>query len=513
MRYKGKILTMIGFLPLLALAGCGNATGDNNAGQEINGILTVAMGANPVTLDPSAHTDAPSRIVIGQIFDTLLNVDEDLEIVPGLATEWERIDELTVKFTLRDDVYFHNGEPFTAEDVKFSLSRAQASPMIASLAGDIDPDGFTILNDHQIKVSTTIPLSPFLLRMTHPALSMMNESAVVEAGEFVAQSPVGTGPFRFLEWSPGESIMLEAFENYYLGRPASDGLTLRIINEPSGRIIALETGEVDIALDVSSADIARVQDDSNLQLMRQLNFGISYMGFNNSREPFDNVLVRQAISYAIDVPSLVEILNEGVGVVARGAMNQRTWGFNDDIQPREFNPERARELLAEAGLEDGFSTTISSNSESAIRISKATVIANQLREIGIDAEIVTMDWGTYLEAMSNGDHDMFLLGWSNPLGDPDNALFPMFHTQQAGLGNNHGRFSNERVDEILELTTRTFDNAERLALFHEAQEILFEEAPWVFLDNTETIVAVSNNVEGFWLRNSGRFFFSDVYVD
>lgn len=504
----------------LFVTACGSETsGDagSNGGTETSqqDRLVVAQNADAVSLDLHASNDSNSSLINVQIFETLVTQDVNMEINPGLATDWRQIDELTWEFDLKEGVTFHNGEPFTADDVYFTLQRALRSPNVAVIVDQIDPDGIEVIDEHTIRISTIQPFAPILSHLAHSATGIMSEVAVTEMeadGTNVGQNPIGTGPFEFVRWQAGDFVELRRFEDYHGDKPVFSELVIRTITEGNNRSIELETGAVDISLSIQAMDRNRIDADDDLQLLATKNLSTTYVGFNLNKEPFDNVLVRQAINYAVNSQAILDHVLDGVGEVSRGPIGANVWGSNTDEAIYEWNLERAKELMAEAGFPDGFSTTIwTSNSATTVDI--VTAIAAQLREIGISVEIQQFEWGAYIDALATGDHEMFIMGWGSVTGDADYGLFPLFHSSVPAEAGNRTFFANDRVDELLQQGRSTTDEAERLEIYAEAQAIIVEEAPWIFLVTGEVSAGLQGNIRGFQLNPANHHRFAGVYFE
>ena len=510
---KKKFLTL-GVLATMSLfsVACGS---DTSTGAGERDRLIVAQGGDAVSLDLHAANDSSSSQVTAQIFETLIRQDENMQLVPGLAKEWRQIDELTWEFDLLEGVKFHNGETLTANDVAFTLKRAVEAPQIAAIVSEIDPEGIKVIDDHTIQISTFEPFAPILAHLAHTVTGIMSEVAVteMEAEDInVGQNPIGTGPFEFVSWNAGDQITLKRFEDFHGEAPAFNELVIRVITETSNRFIELETGAIDVALNVGPSDLPRFETNDNLTLLTGANLSTAYIGFNMNKEPFDDVRVRQAINYAVDVEAIVNHVLDGVGEVAQGPIGQNVWGAASGLRTYDFNLERAKELMAEAGLEDGFETTIWTN-ENTERVQIITAIQAQLREIGINARVEQMEWGAYLERTAAGEHEMFILGWGSVTGDADYGLFPLFHSSVPAAAGNRTFFANDRVDELLETARASVDQEERLALYAEVQEIVMNEAPWLFLTTGETNVGVSSHVRGLILSPAQHHRLSTIYFE
>jgi peptide/nickel transport system substrate-binding protein len=482
----------------------GEANGETPApAPSTEETLIVAQGADPVSLDPHATNDQPSSRVMAQIYERLVVQTEEMELEPGLAESWESIDDNTFEFKLREGVMFHNGEELKASDVEFTLLRALESTFIGHIVGAIDPEGIEIVDDYTIRISTTEPFAPILAHLAHTASSILNEKAVTEGGEDYGQSPVGTGPYQFDSWMTGDRVELVRFEDYH-GTPANIArVVIRNVPENANRAIEVETGGAHIAYDIAPTDISRIEDNDDLIMLRTPNFSTTYVGFNCEKAPFDDVRVRQAINYAVNMDAIVEAVYRGAGSPSKGPLGPNVWASNQNLEPYGYDVERAKELMAEAGYADGFSTTIWSN-ENQQRIDIAEILQNQLREIGITAEAQVLEWGAYLDGTAAGEHDMFILGWVTVTGDPDYGLYALFHSGQHGAAGNRTFYTNARVDELLDLGRVSVDADAREAAYLEAQELIRDDAPWIFTWTGEELTATRDNITGFKNHPAGH---------
>lgn len=521
---KGK--NKFGWLLLasaVVLAACSNEGGtagsDNDNDAAAGGgeptKLIVANGADPVTFDIQATNDQATTRVARQIYDTLITQTNDLELVPGLATEWEEVSPNLYEFKLREDVVFHNGEPFTANDVAYTLKRASESPTISHIVESIDPTTIEVIDDHTIRIGTSATFGPFLTHLAHPAVGILNEKAVEEAGEdYGITVAVGTGPFEFVEWVADTHVIAESFDDYWGEAPGVDSIEFRTIADPSVRLIELESGTVDIAYDIAPSDMPAVDENADLTLINTANLGAEYLGLNVKNDtPLQDVKVRQAISHAIDVDSIIKTVYMNVGTHMAGPINDLVFGYNEDLKPTEYDVDQAKALLEEAGYGDGFTLSlyVGDNSQERIRVSQ--VVAEALAQIGITVEVKQMEWGAFLDAAAVGEPDMFLLGWTTVTTDADYGLYPLFHSSSFGAAGNRTFYKNDRVDELLELGRFTSDQEERLGYYYEAQEIIAEEVPWVFLQTRENVTGIRNWVNGFEHHPTGSYFLNEVTVD
>ena len=521
LKQKNKIW-LVFLAAVFFLAACGGGgNGEGNGGEGAGGdgdptVLRVANGADPVTFDIQDTNDQATTRIAKQIYETLIFQTEDLELVPGLATEWEEVEENLYEFKLREDVTFHNGEPFTAEDVEFTLRRAVESPTIGHIVGSIDPDTIEVVDDHTIRVGTSDTFGPFLTHLAHPAVAILNQTAVEEAGEDYGVSEViGTGPFEFEEWVSGTSVTANRYEDYWGDASEIDRIEFNTVADPSVRLIELESGAVDIAYDIAPSDIPAVEDNDELTLINTPNLGSEYLGLSvNNDTPLRDVKVRQAIAHAVDVEAIIDTVYMGVGDQMSGPINELVFGYNDDLDPIEYNIDTAKDLLAEAGYPDGgfsLSLYVGDNSQERIRVSQ--VVAEALAEIGITVEVKQMEWGAFLDSAAVGEPDMFLLGWTTVTTDADYGLYPLFHSNSFGEAGNRTFYANDRVDELLDLGRFTSDQDQRLEYYQEVQDILHEEVPWVFLQTRENVTGINNRVKGFEHHPIGSYDLSVVTLD
>ena len=509
MKYRKKlsIIMIAAFALFLTACSSGSIQGAKDS-------LIIASSADAVTFDIQNTNDQATTRIARQIYETLIKQNEKLELEPGLAESWTAIDDTTYEFKLRKDVKFHNGEAFTAKDVAYTMNRAAASEQIGHIVGAVDPAKVKIVDDHTIQIGTKEPFGPFLTHLAHPATAIMNEKAVTEGGQDYGTQPVGTGPYKFTNWTAGSEVNVERFADYWGEKGLAETITFKVIKENSVRLIALENGEIDIAFDVAPSDIAKVEENKDLALYRDLNLSTGYVGFNTqSKTPVNDVRVRQAINYAIDVDAIVKTVYQGVGKAAQGPLNPLVFGANSELEPYNYDVDKAKALLAEAGYADGgFTLKLLVGDNNAERIKIAEVVKEELSKLGITVEINQLEWGAYLDATGKGEGDMYILGWTTVTTDADYGLYPLFHTSQFGKAGNRAFYSNPKVDQLLDDGKTTIDPAAREALYKEAQVIIRDEAPWIFVQDGENVTATRKNVQGFKHHPTGSYFLSQVKV-
>jgi len=523
-RNRFGALLFAGLLTLmLTLVGCASEPSNSADGQgnndntkktgEAGGELKLAVLSDATKLDPHKGTDIPSANVYhGKIYEGLVKQDKNMKVQPALATEWEQINDKTWEFKLREGVKFHDGTEFTAEAVKRTFERIldpeTASPRkkLFEMITEIK-----VVDQYTVQLKTEYPFAPLLSNLAHYSAGIISPKAIEKHGNDLGQNPVGTGPFKFESWTPGSQIKLTKNENYWGDNAKVDTVVFEVIPEDSTRIAMVETGQAHLANPVPVNQVKRVEQNQDMELNRSEGLGIDYLGFNLQKEPFDNKKVRQAINLAVDTDAILKGVYNNVGTEATAPMGPGVWGHNENLDGWGYDVEKAKQLLKEAGYEDGFKTSIWTNDNKA-RVDVAEVVQSQLKGVGIDVEIKVMEWGAYLDATAKGEHDMFVLGWSNMTGDADYNQYFLFHSEAMGTPGNRTFYQNDRVDELIDKGREESDTAKRQEIYNEAQKIEMEEAPMVFLRNDEDLVAVGNDVKGFWMHPAGIYMLNDVTV-
>ena len=488
---------------MLALSGCGGQSSSSAAGGESSvaegervpkDTLIIAQSAESTTMDPHEGKDAASVCVHRHIFDTLVSFDADMNIVPAAAESWEILSNTSTQFNLRTDMKFHNGDPMTAEDVKFSLERAMNTPAISALVGFID--NVEIVDDHTIIVNSAEPFAPVLSNLAYPAVAIVDKAVVEELGDDAFTNPIGTGPYKFVEWNHGENIKLTANPDYYKGEPATKNLLFRVIPEGAQRTIGLETGELDLSYGILPNDMEKITSNSDLALYETSGMSVTYLMLNNQKDILKDVRVRQALRYAINIDEIVDVIVSGAGTPAPNMIAPGVFGYDDELSVYEYNPEKAKELLAEANFPTDTVLTVMT-AENQTRSEILQVIQSQLEEVGVKIEIQSMEYGVFYDAIANGEHDIAIFGFVTSTGDADYAFSSLYHSDSHGINGNRAFYTNTHVDELIDSARATVDSDERLALYKEVQEIVYDECPYIPLFIQNVVVGANKNVEGF----------------
>ncbi len=526
---------------LLAALGCGGgdekkaADGKGAAGAgKSRGTLVFARGADSSFLDPAIVTDGESVKVTTNIFDTLVAFKPGTaEPVPGLADRWSTSpDARTWTFHLRE-AKFHDGTQVDADAVVFSLMRQKDESHPAhrkedsfSSWGDI----FSLVTDVVAKDPRTVeihlaePFAPFLATMTVYATAIQSPTAWKSEGVDAAtgkykykfsEHPVGSGPFKFVRWSRDETIVLEAFDDYWGGPPAASKVIFKTIRENDKRLLDVESGQSAVMDGLAPQHVERVKASSELAFEQQPGMNIAYLSMNCAKKPFDDVRVRQAVAFAVSKEKIRRAAYDDQGEVAVTPCPSTLPG-HAKIQDRKQDVEKARKLLAEAGFPDGLDTVLwcmdNPRAYMPAPPQVATQIQQDLQRVGIRAKINIVDWKQYLVDTREGKHDMCLLGWMSDYPDVDDFLYILLDKENArpGSASNVSFYKGEKVHELLAKGRTTTDPAARWPIYEEAQKILFDEVPMVPLMTMPEMRALRRTVKGYAIYPAGGEYLHDV---
>jgi len=480
------------------------------------GTLVVGLVAEPVNLDPAQVTDLNSNRVGRRIAETLVTFpDESTQIVPGLAESWAiSKDGLRYTFKLRKGVTFHDGTPFNAEAVKFSIERQFNPDHPFNKLGKYPFANYNFGNVKAVEAidAQTVefilkePRASFLAVLTGAASSIVSPTAAKKHGQDYALNPVGTGPFKFVSWERGQRVVLEKNPTYWKYPVKIDKVVYRPIVEDQARLTELLTGAVDLIVGTPPDYVTQLESNAKVTMLKQVGAHVWYLGINNQKKPFDDRRVRQALNYAVNKDAIVRDVLKGTGSLSRGPVLPGTWGADSGLRPYPYDPERAKKLLAEAGFASGFSTSLwvpESGSGMQSPVAMSTVIQSNLKAVGVNVNLQTMEWGAYLAKLRTKEQDLFALSWMAGNEDPDMVMYPLLHsTQWTPNGPNRALYKNDKFDDLLHQARLTTDQKKRAELYREAQRILVDDPPWIFIDHEIQTAAHSKRVQGFKLHPS-----------
>ncbi|MFB5763333.1 ABC transporter substrate-binding protein [Paenibacillus medicaginis] len=531
---------------VIALVGCGGGSGESadpaaeppadqgDASQ--NNTLIFGRGGDSVALDPSITTDGESSKVSKQIFDTLLVYEEgSTKVKPSLAESYEvSADGLVYTFKLKSGVKFHDGTDFNADAVVFNFNRWSDPNSPYKFEGDSfdyydsmfgSPDNRVIkevkaVDDLTVQFTLNAPQAPFLQNIAMTSFSIGSPKAIEEKKEKFKSEPVGTGPFKFVEWKRNDSITLEKNPDYWQeGLPKLDKVIIRSIPDNTARFNALQNKEIDIMEDLNADDLAVLESNPELQKIERPSFNVAYIGFNVKKKPFDNPLVRQALNHAVNKQALVDAFFGGSAIPAKNPMPPTLWGYNDSIQDYAYDLEKAKSLLAEAGYPNGLPEEVTFY---AMPVSRpympdgkkvAEAIQADFEKIGVKVNIQSPEWATYLDDLKAGEKDdMYMLGWTGDNGDPDNFIYTLLDKDTIP-GNNRSFYVNEELHKVLVGAQQETDQDKRAALYEQAQEIIKKDAPWIPLVHTTPLMAARADLKGYTPSPTGTEPYASIYFE
>jgi peptide/nickel transport system substrate-binding protein len=488
-------LTIIALL--LALSGCGN-----NEPVE-PGSVTIALDVPPTSFDPRIAGDGTSQRLFELIFSSLVKKNEQFEIEPDLAERWDTPDPLTYIFHLRRDVRFHDGRPLTSKDVLFTFNSIRDGSIRTPKAGAyrlVDtieaPDEYTVI--FRLKE----PFASFLWNLTRGGIGIVPDGS----GSDFARTPIGSGEFKFERYIQDGEVVLIRNEEYYGEKPALSTVTFKIIPEPIVMALELRKGTVDVAPNVLPADMVEVlRRDDDLDVLEAEGTRYQYIAFNLKDPVFSDIRVRQAFAYGIDREKIIKYLWRGQARAATGVIAPSHWVYEPNVKTYPYDPGRAKELLRQAG-HSNLSFTWRTSTDETGRL-MASVLQQQLREIGVNMEIRSNEFATFMSDVVNGNFQAYSLRWIGGNNDPDIFSF-IFHSKfTPPNGANRSHYSNPRIDELIEIGQRESDPEKRKAAYQEIQRIVAEELPYISLFYIDNVAVFNKRIAGMKLTPAGDYSF------
>ena len=492
--------------------------------QTADNVLVVGQIAEPKSLDPATVTAVNDFRILMNLYDGLVRYkDGTLEVEPALANSWTISDDgMTYTFELRSDVAFHDGTALDAEAVKFNFDRMldenhpyhDTGPFPLSFffsaienveAVDADTVSFTL----------NAPYAPFLSNLAYPTGLIASPAAIQKSGAEFGRNPVGTGAFKFESWKANESVILLRNDNYWDGTAGTEAVVFRPITDGNTRVAEMLSGGIDMMVEVPPVSLSRFSG-SEFSIVEQAGPHVWFLILNAKEGPFSNKLVRQAANYAINKKAIVEDVLEGTAAIAAGPTPPAfAWAYNEELEPYPYDPDKAKALLNEAGVSDAKLTFYVTQGGSGMLdpVAMGTAIQADLAAVGFDVEIQTFEWNTFLGEVNpglEGKADMAEMAWMT--NDPDTLPYLALRTEawpEKG-GFNSGYYSNPKVDELLEAARSSVDQSERARLYREMQEIVRDDAPWVFVANWKQNAVTSSRVKNFSLQPSFLLLLKDV---
>jgi len=515
--------------------------------------VTFIFGAQgePVCLDAPIITDGISGRVINQVFEGLVKFDGNTtNVIPGLAEKWETsADGLVWTFTLRKGAKFHDGTPFNAEAVvknwdywsntknplhKIQVDAGQTFEYYEGQFGGFDGD--SLITKVEAKDEATVvftlknPQGPFLNNLAMFVFVFSSPTALEKAGKDSCKTPVGTGPFKFVEWKPDQYVKLEKFADYWDKAHVAkvDEVIIRNIKDNSARLNALKAGEVHGVEGMEPDTIKALQADAKFQVILRPPNNTGYLAFNYNVKEFQDVKVRQAFAMAINKKAIVDAFFGGLGLVAKEFIPPSLWGYNKDLADFEYSADKAKALLAEAGFKDGLKEITWADGKKTplelwyMPVSRpyypnpkdiAEAMAADLAKASIKTELKTVDWAVYLDERKNGKLPLYMLGWTGDNGDPDNFVCYFFCMDAKDTPiTREGFMADKEVSDLLKKAAATVKQADRTPMYQQAEQMIHDKVLRLFIANNQPPLAFSAKVKGYVPNPTGTEFFNTVEV-
>jgi ABC-type transport system substrate-binding protein len=500
------------------------------ARQEAANAIIFGGGTDVDKLDPRQINTQEAYIVCANVYDCLVLYDYGATTIrPGLAESWEISDDnLVYTFHLRQGVKFHDGEEFNAEavvgwynsidpDAQGSQYDATAMPYTKDFITDW-VDTVEAVDENTVKMTLPKPYAPLLANLAIPLAGIISPKALSLGLDELAVNPSGTGAFKLArpeDWVRDSQMVLEANPDYWGGAPKVAQFIFRVIPESSTRLQTLEAGEVDIVWPLSSEDVERARGNPDLVIVEDAGLNVNAIYFNVTKDPFTSKEVRQALNYAVNKEELSEGLYNGNMVPAGGVLPPVVWAYNPDLRSYPYDPEKAKSLLAEAGHDESNPLSFTLMAYTVPRGYNpagdrlATAIQEYLSEVGVNVDIQTEEWTQYLQDARADKFVAHQSGWQGDNGDPDNFLYALLGGPSKGAGNT-AFYENSEVDKLLVQATEVADQAERTKLYQQAEQLIVDDAPWIFIGYQKHQVVTRANVTDFQLQPTYIYYLAGV---
>jgi peptide/nickel transport system substrate-binding protein len=465
------------------------------------GTLRVGLDVDADTLDPRLSKNTSGFRVKELAFNGLVAINPDFSPVPDLAEKWDNPDPRTWVFHLRPGVRFHDGSELTANDVKYTyesvLDQAFNSPVRAFY---LSVDKVDATDKNTLTFTLKSPFAPFLSYMD---LGIVPQASGTKPD--FGNKPIGTGPYKVDTWNTGDSIDLSAFDNFYGGRANLDRVRLKVVPDNSARVVALESGDLDfVQSPLSPQDVSRVQSGGKLKVDRTPAAGYTYVNLNTADPILSDKKVRQALSHLVNKQQIIDTIYKGIGKPANGPIVPGMWAYSPDIPSYDYSPDKAKQLLDEAGWNAGsdgvrtkdgqkLSLVVRTHSEDPDRKQLIQVLQSEFQNVGIDASTNTVEFPAFFQDVQDGKYQVGVIGWLN-LSDPDRATFRQFTIDGPA---NYGKYKNDQVDSLLKEARTTLDQNTAKGLYTNAVKQIVDDAPYIFVQYQEYIGMYTPRLQGF----------------
>jgi peptide/nickel transport system substrate-binding protein len=474
------------------------------------GELILVQGVDAESLDPHVTTSGASKGMMWAMYDKLLERSPTMELIPWLAVSWEAVDDTTWEFKLRDEVYFHNGEKFSGDHVRDTIARFKDPELKNVYAGQLAPvTEVEVVDPLTVHIKTEKPFA--LLAEVLAAYCEMLPQAITSGEVDAGQQAIGTGAYEFVEWTPGDRMVMDAAERpHFSGQPRLERLIWRPVSEGTTRVVELKTGQAHIVTPVDPLQVDEIEADPETRAETFRNLSSQIIVLSPLRvEALQDVRVRQALNYATDVDTIIQTVMGNAVYRLAGPFGPGIPGHDAEMEPYPYDPERARELLAEAGYADGFDLVLTSPNGRYLNDTLASeAIAGMWTEVGVRTTVQVMDWSPFVEGVLGKTHEaFFFLQIGVPL---DASLSINFHSGREGAA--WQGYDNAEVNQIIDEAVTVLDATERNEMYKRLGQIVYDEVPWVFLWNPRGIFGVREEVQGWEPNQDGIIRLLDVHL-
>ncbi|MFP3720330.1 glutathione ABC transporter substrate-binding protein [Niallia circulans] len=504
-----KMVFAIMALMLLIAAGCSKGSSGSSSGEKVTQEITYASTSDVVGLSPILTNDSVSASVNEQVYETLFTRNsETMEIEPLLAESYENPDELTWIIKLKEGIKFQDGTPFNAEAVKYTFDKFRDPKTAAPRASLLEPiESVNVQDEYTIEIKTKYAYGALLAALSHSNAAIVSPEA--DQNGDLMKNPVGTGPFKFVSWTPGESVVLEKNPDYWQGEAKLNKITFKVVPEVTTAISMLQSGDVQFIDAIATEQLSRVEGLKNVEVTKKEGTPVYWLGFNMQKEPMNNLEFRQAVAYALNREAYVKQLN-GLGAAGNSVIGPKVFGYDEASNDfgYEYNLEKAKELVEKNGFGDKEYTLLVANRANYMKM--AEISQSQLQEAGFKIKIETMEWATYLDTTRTGDYEMSFLSWSNSTADGSELLYPNFHSDNVE-SSNKVKYSNETFDKLVEESRESVDQDVRAAKLKEANEFLVKDAPAIVMNHGVVTLAYDKSVKGLDIDPTGTWSLYKVY--
>lgn len=458
-------------------------------------VVKIGLGYSGRSYDPHRHTDSSTLAITKQIYNNLFILDDKNEIQGELVDSY-LIKNNTVEINLKKGVFFHDGEELNSEIVKNSLERNKSIPVTKVLVDPIEK--IEIIDNYKLKIICTTNIDILLHNLTHSSMAVVKENK--------DKKLIGTGAFELIDWGTGEKVILGKNEKYFKGSPKVGRVEFLTIPEAPNRYIALETDEIQIAYDVSSIDVKTFKDSNNLKILNGLSYGTDFLSINTEKAPLNDKKIREAISYAIDKDSINEVIFEKTSKVANSIITPNTFGYSND-EEKKYNLKKAKTIM------ENYKTPIEIELwiyEDTSKYQMAQIIQANLKEIGIDVKIQTLELSSFLQLTAQGKHNALIGLWYTSTGDADYGYYPLLHNNSRGGVGNRSFYNNERVNVLLDEARKEISKEKRKEKYKEVQEIIVDENPIIPIVYKTYNIGINKKIKGFKFNPNGNHILEDI---